>query len=64
MLRDEVLIIGLASADIRKGKPLSDTDHDRLLKAVNNVRDAYRHTKQEKAMEKEFEWVDDLIDKP
>jgi len=45
MLRDEVLIIGLASADIRKGKPLSDTDHDRLLKAVNNVRDAYRHTK-------------------
>ena len=45
MIRDEVLIIGLASADIRKGKPLNDTDHDRLLKAVGNVRDAYKTTK-------------------
>ena len=45
MLRDEVLIIGLASSSIKKGKPLSDTDHDRLLKAVGNVRDAYRKTK-------------------
>ena len=45
MIRDEVLIIGLASADIRKGKPLNDKDHDRLLKAVANVRDAYSKTK-------------------
>ncbi len=40
-LRDEVLIIGLSSVDIRNGKPLNDKDHDRLLKAVGNVRDAY-----------------------
>ena len=45
MIRDEVLIIGLASADIRKGKALNDEDHDRLLKAVGNVRDAYSKTK-------------------
>jgi len=45
MIRDEVLIIGLASADIRKGKPLNDTDHARLLKAVGNVRDCYSKTK-------------------
>ena len=45
MIRDEVLIIGLASADIRKGKPLNDKEHDRLLKAVNNVRSAYGYTK-------------------
>ena len=44
-IRDEVLIIGLASADIRKGKPLNDVEHDRLLKAVGNVRDAYSKTK-------------------
>ena len=31
MIRDEVLIIGLASADIRKGKKLSDEDHDLSL---------------------------------
>ena len=45
MIRDEVLIIGLASADIRKGKPLNDKEHDRLLQAVANVRDAYSKTK-------------------
>ena len=45
MIRDEVLIIGLASADIRKGKPLNDKEHDRLLKAVSNVRRAYGYTK-------------------
>ena len=45
MIRDEVLIIGLASVDIRNGKPLSDKEHDRLLKAVANVRDAYSKTK-------------------
>lgn len=45
MIRDEVLIIGLASADIRKGKPLNDKDHMRLLEAVANVRDAYSKTK-------------------
>ena len=45
MIRDEVLIIGLASADIRKGKPLNDKEHDRLLKAVANVRDAYSKCK-------------------
>jgi hypothetical protein len=45
MIRDEVLIIGLASAQIRDGKPLNDKDHDRLLKAVGNVRDAYSKTK-------------------
>ena len=45
MIRDEVLIIGLASADIRNNKPLNDEDHDRLLKAVGNVRDAYAKTK-------------------
>ena len=45
MIRDEVLIIGLASADIRNGKSLNDKDHDRLLKAVGNVRDAYSKTK-------------------
>ena len=44
-LRDEVLLIGLASVDIRAGKPLNDEDHDRLLKAVGNVRDAYSKTK-------------------
>ena len=44
-IRDEVLIIGLASADIRKGKPLNDKEHDRLLQAVANVRDAYSKTK-------------------
>ena len=45
MIRDEVLVIGLSSVDIRNGKPLNDVDHDRLLKAVANVRDAYRKTK-------------------
>ena len=45
MIRDEVLIIGLASVDIRAGKPLNDKEHDRLLKAVGNVRDAYSKTK-------------------
>ena len=44
-IRDEVLIIGLASADIRKGKALNDEDHMRLMKAVGNVRDAYSKTK-------------------
>ena len=38
-------IIGLASVDIRAGKKLSDKEHDRLLKAVGNVRDAYAKTK-------------------
>ena len=47
MIRDEVLIIGLSSAQIRAGKPLNDEDHDRLLRAVGNVRDAYAKTKQE-----------------
>ena len=45
MIRDEVLIIGLSSSQIRAGKPLNDKDHDRLLKAVGNVRDAYSKTK-------------------
>ena len=45
MIRDEVLIIGLASADRRKGKALSDEDDGRLLRAVGNVRDAYSKTK-------------------
>ena len=45
MIRDEVLLIGLASVDIRAGKPLNDEDHDRLIKAVGNVRDAYSKTK-------------------
>ena len=45
MIRDEVLIIGLASADIRKGKALNDEEHTRLLQAVANVRDAYSKTK-------------------
>ena len=45
MIRDEVLIIGLASVDIKKGKALSNKEHDRLLKAIGNVRDAYSHTK-------------------
>ena len=45
MIRDEVLIIGLSSVDIRNGKALNDEDHDRLLKAVGNVRDAYIKTK-------------------
>ena len=45
MIRDEVLIIGLASVDIRAGKPLNDEEHDRLLKAIGNVRDAYSKTK-------------------
>ena len=45
MIRDEVLIIGLASVDIRAGKPLNDVEHARLLKAVGNVRDAYSKTK-------------------
>ena len=45
MIRDEVLIIGLASADIRNNKPLNDKDHMRLLEAVANVRDAYSKTK-------------------
>ena len=45
MIRDEVLIIGLASVDIKKGKALGDKEHDRLLKAIGNVRDAYSHTK-------------------
>ena len=45
MIRDEVLIIGLSSVDIRNGKPLNDKDHDRLLKAVGNVRDAYSKCK-------------------
>ena len=44
-IRDEVLIIGLASVDLRAGKKLSDEEHDRLLKAVGNVRDAYGKTK-------------------
>jgi hypothetical protein len=39
------LIIGLASADIRNGKPLNKKEHDRLLEAVGNVRDAYAKTK-------------------
>ena len=45
MIRDEVLIIGLASVDLRNGKQLSDKEHDRLLKAVGNVRGAYAKTK-------------------
>ena len=45
MLREEVLIIGLSSVDIRNGKPLNDEDHDRLLKAVGNVRSAYEKTR-------------------
>jgi hypothetical protein len=45
MIRDEVLIIGLSSSQIRAGKALNDEDHDRLLKAVGNVRDAYSKTK-------------------
>ena len=45
MIRDEVLIIGLSSSQIRDGKPLNDEDHDRLLRAVGNVRDAYSKTK-------------------
>tara|TARA_B110000858_G_scaffold45156_1_gene51749 strand:- start:256 stop:393 length:138 start_codon:yes stop_codon:yes gene_type:complete len=45
MIRDEVLIVGLASAEIRNGKALNDTDHDRLLKAVGNIRDAYSKTR-------------------
>lgn len=45
MLRDEVLVIGLSSVDIRAGKKLSDKDHDRLLKAVGNVRRAYEKTR-------------------
>tara|TARA_B100000768_G_C11278327_1_gene377136 strand:- start:1601 stop:2068 length:468 start_codon:yes stop_codon:yes gene_type:complete len=45
MIRDEVLIIGLASVDLRNGKPLNNKEHDRLLKAVGNVREAYEHTK-------------------
>jgi hypothetical protein len=44
MIRDEVLVIGLASADIRKGKALNDTEHDRLMKAIGNVRQAYSKT--------------------
>ena len=45
MLRDEVLIVGLASADIRKGKPLNKADHDRLMKAIGNIREAYGKAK-------------------
>tara|TARA_B110000858_G_scaffold120965_1_gene138059 strand:+ start:478 stop:753 length:276 start_codon:yes stop_codon:yes gene_type:complete len=45
MIRDEVLIVGLASADLRKGKVLNDKDHDRLFEAVGNIRRAYEHTK-------------------
>ena len=45
MIRDEVLIIGLASADIRNGKSLNDKEHGRLMEAVGNVRRAYEHTK-------------------
>ena len=45
MLRDEVLVIGLSSVDVRNGKPLNDVDHDRLLKAVGNVRSAYEKCK-------------------
>ena len=45
MIRDEVLIIGLSSSQIRAGKPLNDEDHNRLLKAVGHVRDAYSKTK-------------------
>jgi hypothetical protein len=45
MIRDEVLIIGLASVDIRAGKALKQEEHDRLFKAIGNVRRAYGHTK-------------------
>ena len=45
MIRDEVLIIGLASIDIRNGKPLNDEENIRLMKAIGNVRDAYSKTK-------------------
>lgn len=41
MLRDEVLLVGLCSADIRRGKPLSDVDHNRLMFAISNIRSAY-----------------------
>jgi hypothetical protein len=41
MLRDEVLLVGLCSAHIRKGKSLNDADHKRLLKAISNIREAY-----------------------
>ena len=41
MLSDEVLIVGLSSAQIKKGKALSNEDHMRLLKAVGNIRGAY-----------------------
>ena len=45
MLRDEVLIVGLSSSEIKKGKALSDEDHNRLLIAVANIRRAYEKCK-------------------
>jgi hypothetical protein len=45
MLQDEVLIVGLSSSDIKKGKALSDEDHERLLTAVANIRRAYGYAK-------------------
>ena len=41
MLKDEVLLVGLCSASIRKGKPLSKVDHDRLMLAISNIRGGY-----------------------
>ena len=48
MIRDEVLIIGLASVDIRAGKPLNDEHEDYMIdyfRLWRNVRDAYSKTK-------------------
>jgi hypothetical protein len=45
MLADEVLIVGLSSAQISKGNLLSEEDHIRLLKAVSNIRGAYEKCK-------------------
>jgi hypothetical protein len=45
MIGDEVLIVGLASSYIRKGEKLSDEDHNRLFKAIANIRKAYGYAK-------------------
>ncbi|MBL6729235.1 MAG: DNA primase [Methylophilaceae bacterium] len=44
-LRDEVLIIGLSSVDIRNGKSLNNEDHERLMLAISNIRSAYAKCK-------------------
>ena len=37
MMHNEAVIVGLAAIDIKNGKPLSEQDHERLIKAISRI---------------------------